>query len=705
MDHSLAATVRATPVNTLQEPREWITTSFIYFTNFNTFSLHHISTNPDVDLYPTLGRLVPSWNMSSSVIYALLLVSDRFLEALGGRETWMSAFIDRALGQYCIPRRSFQTTLGNIRKELKMKLRRRSISGINAWVLVVPSSGHAALLPPRLDMGIVSKMRPSDAAMEGPLYLLEQAQLTGFYNQEQYPDIPVREGLPPDFYSTAFFPARCGMMWAKFGYEKDLDVFLTKKFPNRRDRQVAMNEAYAVAVAARPYKESEVDVTEVRRATYALFHKCRPRKKRTSLVRSSDFDTHDAELDGGMCRDVPRASGPSVPVQTQADEDKHLGKGNEVLQAAQGAQKVLAEEVSKYPELHPEATSSPMVLTTLRLHQYTVSFLVAIDEPGIEGNLWVYEPVVSFDLRPSATSVKQDSLHAKRMLCFFHFLDELNAAIAAQLAFDPEKKISKWTLCRRVMYTDDYNLKYDRRVNTHDPRVFLAYLDSRIPAKDRTQFPDDEEPQSSDENLVDSNIEHVDLSTDIDGSALPFDNQLVVCKILTSEYGIDVHKALWKADLAPRLLVHRKAISPYGCQFPFDFGFHMAIMEYVPADKHAPLPEVRKALLTRLKDFLAANGLVHGDLREANILFHTNAAGEVKLRVVDFDWAGRDGEVFYPQNMVDKDKERHKEAKPGKAIRRSHDAYMLQKQIESCDAAAVLGNIKMDVDNTWLEYV
>ncbi|KAJ7639135.1 hypothetical protein FB45DRAFT_739360, partial [Roridomyces roridus] len=38
---------------------------------------------------------------------------------------------------------------------------------------------------------------------------------------------------------------------------------------------------------------------------------------------------------------------------------------------------------------------------------------------------------------------------------------------------------------------------------------------------------------------------------------------------------------------------------------------------------------------------------VHGDLRPENILVHENGS----VRVVDFDWAGKVGEVHYPYNL------------------------------------------------------
>jgi len=45
-----------------------------------------------------------------------------------------------------------------------------------------------------------------------------------------------------------------------------------------------------------------------------------------------------------------------------------------------------------------------------------------------------------------------------------------------------------------------------------------------------------------------------------------------------------------------------------------------------------------------LMDNFHAEGLVHGDLRDANII-----CKEDRVMLIDFDWGGKDGEVFYPR--------------------------------------------------------
>ena len=47
--------------------------------------------------------------------------------------------------------------------------------------------------------------------------------------------------------------------------------------------------------------------------------------------------------------------------------------------------------------------------------------------------------------------------------------------------------------------------------------------------------------------------------------------------------------------------------------------------------------------LYSLMDNFHVEGLVHGDLRDANII-----CKEDRMMLIDFDWGGKDGEVFYP---------------------------------------------------------
>nr|GAT42506.1 crinkler family protein [Mycena chlorophos] len=277
------------------------------------------------------------------------------------------------------------------------------------------------------------------------------------------------------------------------------------------------------------------------------------------------------------------------------------------------------------------------------------------------------------------------------MACFFISLDKLNAAISKKVELCKEMKQGQWPICRRVMASGSYALSYEYRIRPNDPRVFVAYLEGSIPVSDRAPLP------GADQALINKIDPKFDFASEIDGEALEHVHQTVVCKILTSKYGVYAHKALWSVDLAPRLFVYRQAFGTKNCEHPIELGYHLAVMDRVE-EVINPDPRACVEELLRLKAVLDSNELVHGDLRDANLIFYTDVVGQTKLHVVDFDWAGREGEVFYPHNMKIVPHARHIEAQPGTVIKREHDTYMLDKLIDMYSGRFTSRAQDMDVD-------
>ena len=80
-------------------------------------------------------------------------------------------------------------------------------------------------------------------------------------------------------------------------------------------------------------------------------------------------------------------------------------------------------------------------------------------------------------------------------------------------------------------------------------------------------------------------------------------------------------------------------------------------------------PKVKQAI-----DALHQVDLVHGDLRDTNILVSTD--GNVNFLLVDFDWSGRVGIACYPVNVNHTDIHRPQEAQYGNIIKKDHDIFM-----------------------------
>jgi hypothetical protein len=87
---------------------------------------------------------------------------------------------------------------------------------------------------------------------------------------------------------------------------------------------------------------------------------------------------------------------------------------------------------------------------------------------------------------------------------------------------------------------------------------------------------------------------------------------------------------------------------------------------------HEHLQTWSNDLLSLVSEF-HNKGWVHGDLRDANLIVGSENPRQVML--VDFDWGGRDGQVYYPTALVHEELE-----KPGGGdlcITKEHDDYVL----------------------------
>ena len=139
-----------------------------------------------------------------------------------------------------------------------------------------------------------------------------------------------------------------------------------------------------------------------------------------------------------------------------------------------------------------------------------------------------------------------------------------------------------------------------------------------------------------------------------------FNGEDVVVKFSRSHYGTDVHSLLAKHGLAPQL--------KYTQVLPGNW--HVVIMEKVTGVLLPASEQVNMALKDAV-DKIHAQGYVHGDLRAQNILVVDDS-----IRILDFDWAGKEGEVRYPQEL-NTSCNWHSDVKPGGLIAKEHDVYQI----------------------------
>ena len=114
----------------------------------------------------------------------------------------------------------------------------------------------------------------------------------------------------------------------------------------------------------------------------------------------------------------------------------------------------------------------------------------------------------------------------------------------------------------------------------------------------------------------------------------------------TRRYSVDLHKFCVQEGLAPKLL---------GFQW-LPGGWFGVVMEKVNVvsvkelESFSGLGSWKKTIGNLVRDFHQMD-MVHGDLRFPNFIFTKDGTedGTVKMLLVDFDWGGKAGEVYYPR--------------------------------------------------------
>ncbi|KAF9231060.1 hypothetical protein BU15DRAFT_56606, partial [Melanogaster broomeanus] len=125
----------------------------------------------------------------------------------------------------------------------------------------------------------------------------------------------------------------------------------------------------------------------------------------------------------------------------------------------------------------------------------------------------------------------------------------------------------------------------------------------------------------------------------------------IVVKFVT-KYGADAHREMAAAGFAPNLL-YCGPIEVDG-DTPSYGDLQMVVMEYVDglmlhsAKKLKQIPAGFQSTLGQMIECLHHKGFVFGDLRDPNVMI-TQEGNKVQL--IDFDWAGKEGEVRYPVSI------------------------------------------------------
>jgi serine/threonine protein kinase len=153
----------------------------------------------------------------------------------------------------------------------------------------------------------------------------------------------------------------------------------------------------------------------------------------------------------------------------------------------------------------------------------------------------------------------------------------------------------------------------------------------------------------------------------------------VIVKFGSGHYGVKAHQEAFTAGLAPAILSYSHLPG----------GMWMVVMEplennFKPCDEFNELSDsLMKAVSTSLDRFHAL-GYVHGDLRDSNVFVRkcTGPSNDVtwECKLIDYDWAGREGDVKYPLGVYCNDSVwRPEKYMDGKLITAQGDRQMVEE--------------------------
>ena len=168
----------------------------------------------------------------------------------------------------------------------------------------------------------------------------------------------------------------------------------------------------------------------------------------------------------------------------------------------------------------------------------------------------------------------------------------------------------------------------------------------------------------------------------------------VLVKLVKGKYADDVHRLLAKHGLAPKLYGQIQVEGAPTAYVMEALGsswetLHDVLQKSKGGCKSKLGHDHKEGVRLSLKlvlDLLQCMGFVHGDMRPNNIMVQvdeqhlpsiSNTDGVANVRIVDFDWAGSDGVVFYPDTRNNQIEDVRWPGKAGGPIEVGHDEFLV----------------------------
>jgi len=117
----------------------------------------------------------------------------------------------------------------------------------------------------------------------------------------------------------------------------------------------------------------------------------------------------------------------------------------------------------------------------------------------------------------------------------------------------------------------------------------------------------------------------------------------IIVKFGSGRYGVKAHQAAARTNLAPELLSYQELPGSMWMvvMAPLRAGFESC-------SRVRAISNQCKEAIKDTVDCFHKLDFVHGDLRDASVFVRRRDGVQWDCQLIDFDWAGRDGEVRYP---------------------------------------------------------
>ncbi|KZT04101.1 uncharacterized protein LAESUDRAFT_715811 [Laetiporus sulphureus 93-53] len=121
----------------------------------------------------------------------------------------------------------------------------------------------------------------------------------------------------------------------------------------------------------------------------------------------------------------------------------------------------------------------------------------------------------------------------------------------------------------------------------------------------------------------------------------------VVVKLVNGPYGEEVHQLLARHGLAPTLYgcAHFKC-TPTAYIMEHLNGDWVMLFDFLQRELSRPFYPTIRHSLEDVVGLLKNEGFIHGDFRSSNVMVQIHE-GNAQIKVIDFDWAGKPGQISY----------------------------------------------------------